>query len=215
MNEFQHFMDIHGLRTQDVIFVRYGSRVYGTDSDKSDYDYLAIVPNDSKADTGTEFYKNDTNIHVFNRGDFQQQLNDHKIHALEAYYLPVPDEDDPCVKNQFHFQLDLGKLRESISEKASHSFVKAKKKIEVEKDYYIGWKSLFHSLRILNFGTQIATVGSIENYSAANQYWFDILHAQQYNWEYFKHRYQSIYNKLSTQFKLVAPKKDCVSKNKN
>lgn len=201
MNAIEYFKAAYGLRDQDVILVPYGSRVYGTHSDKSDYDYIAIVPENRRADTGTEYFHDDTNIHIYNRYDFQDQLRRHKIHTLEAYFLP-----DGLVRSQFEFRLDPVVLRHELSAKASNSFVKAKKKIEKEKDYYIGWKSLFHSLRILNFGAQIATTGKIENYGAMNQIWLDILAAQAYNWVYFKEKYQPEYNRLATEFKKLAPK---------
>ena len=201
MTDLEYFKATYGLRDCDVLIIPYGSRVYGTHNDNSDYDYMAIVPANRRANTGEEYRKNVTNVHIYNRYDFQQQLEQHKIHALEGYYLP-----DALIKSQFNFKLDLGKLRHELSAKSSHSFVKSKKKIEVEKDYYIGWKSLFHSLRILNFGIQIATFGKIKDYGAINQYWFDIRDAQQYNWDYFKQKYQPIYNQLATEFRKAAPK---------
>ena len=100
----------------------------------------------------------------------------------------------------------MSELRTTISEKASHSFVKAKKKIDKEHDYYVGWKSLFHSLRILNFGIQVASKGKIYDYSAANPIWFEIRDAQRYTWDYFKDKYQPVYNELATEFKKLAPK---------
>lgn len=190
----KHFEEQYGLT--NYILVPYGSRVYGTNTDKSDYDYICIAQG---LMTGEEYRHNDVNIHLYNPIDFQIQLHDHKIHALESYYHP----DNQCKK--FDFSLDLSKLRHELAQKASHSFVKAKKKIEVEKDFYIGWKSLFHSLRILTFGKSIATTGKID-FSEANGYWYDILNAQQYNWPYFKEVYQPIYNNLSSEFKKVAPK---------
>ena len=201
MDPLTYFRATYGLREQDVLFVPYGSRVYGTAGKDSDEDYLAIVPANRRADTGEEYQRDNVNIHIFNRRDFQDQLNRHKIHALEAYYLP-----DGRVAKEFTFALDLGTLRSELSQKASHSFVKAKKKLEVEKDYYIGWKSLFHSLRILIFGTQIASTGRLSNYAAANRFWFEIRDAQQYNWEYFKDKYQPVYNSLATEFRKAAPK---------
>lgn len=201
MNTIEHFKFTYGLRDEDLFLFPYGSRVYGTHSVNSDYDYIAVVPPNRKADTGEEYRNGNLNIHMYNRLHWQDQLDQHKIHALEAYFLP----DGVCFKN-FKFKLDLVKLRNELSQKASHSFVKAKKKIEVEKDFYIGWKSLFHSLRILNFGIQIASKGKIEDYSAANHYWKEILEAQQYNWDYFKQKYQPEHNKLSTEFRKLAPK---------
>ncbi len=193
------FLTTYRLKRQDVLFVPYGSRVYGTASKDSDEDYIVIVPNSHK--TGEEYWKDNVNVHIFNKRDFQEQLNNHKIHALEAYFLPYSGVD-----KQFSFALDLSKLRSEISAKASNSFVKAKKKLEVEKDYYLGWKSLFHSLRILVFGKQIASEGKFSNYSAANRYWLEIRDAQQYNWQYFKDMYQPVYNNLATEFRKVAPK---------
>lgn len=201
MDGLEYFKARYGLRDSDVIFFPYGSRVYGTDSEKSDYDYQAVVPANRRADTGEEFVHGNVNVHIYNRHDWQDQLRRHKIHVLEAYYLP-----DGICRREFPFTLDLAQLRHSLSEKASHSFVKAKKKIEKEKDFYIGWKSLFHSLRILNFGIQIASKGKIEDYSAANHFWFDILNAGQYDWSYFKEKYQSVYNELATEFRKAAPK---------
>jgi hypothetical protein len=138
---------------------------------------------------------------VFNRNDWQRQLNDHKVHALEAYFLP-----DGICRGQFQLKINLKVLRNTLSEKASHSFVKAKKKIDKEKDFYVGWKSLFHSLRILNFGAQIAETGAINDYAAANHHWFDILHNPQYEWAYLEEKYKPIYNELATRFRKAAPK---------
>lgn len=201
MDDTEYFKTTFGLRNEDVLLVPYGSRVYGTYSDKSDHDFLVIVPENSKIDTGTELKKNNNSFHVFNSRDFAKQLEIHKIHALEGYFHP-----DGLLKQHFQFKLDKIALRHELSEKANHSFVKAKKKIEVEKDFYIGWKSLFHSLRILCFGIQIANEGTIYDFSAANHYWVEIRDAQQYNWDFFKEKYQPEYNKLASYFRKLAPK---------
>lgn len=200
MDGLEYFKARYGLRDQDVLIYPYGSRVYGTQSEKSDYDYIAIIPANRSADTGTEFQHNNINVHMYNRRDFQEQLHRHKIHALETYFLP-----NGCAKH-FQFKLNLGILRNELSAKSSHSWVRAKKKIDVEKDYYIGWKSLFHALRILTFGAQIVEKSAIVDFGAANPYWFEILQAGQYNWDYFKKRYQPEYNRLATQFRKLAPK---------
>jgi predicted nucleotidyltransferase len=201
MTDIEYFRATYGLREEDVLLIPYGSRVYGTHKDNSDHDFIGIVPANRMADTGTEYRWNSLNVHIYNRYDFQNQLLRHKIQTLEAYFLP-----ESQVSTQFKFELDLVKLRCELSEKSSHSFVKAKKKIDKEKDFYVGWKSLFHSMRILIFGTQIASKGKIYDYSAANYLWDEIIQAQQYSWDYFKTRYQPIYNNLATEFRKLAPK---------
>lgn len=202
-------MDIDQLKKQfiqkynldsNTIFFLYGSRLYGTNKPESDYDFISVVSNDSSVPTGTEYRNGNIDIHVYKFDDFQEQLNLHKIQMLECWYQP-----DSIAPKHFKFKLNLPTLRESLSEKASHSFVKAKKKIEVEKDYYIGWKSLFHSLRILNFGIQIVKFNRIY-FTQFNDHWYDILNANQYDWAYFKETYQPIYNSLASEFRKLAPK---------
>jgi hypothetical protein len=56
------------------------------------------------------------------------------------------------------------------------------------------------------FGTQLAKHGKIIDYSCANHYWEEIYTNPSLNWDDYKEIYQPIYNKLSTDFRLVAPK---------
>ena len=123
MSPLEYFKATYGLRDCDLLLIPYGSRVYGTYSDKSDYDYIAIIPKHYNELTGTEWYKNNINIHIFNEYDFQKQLNVHKIHTLEGYF-----NSSEC-QTRFSFQLDKSLLRHELSQKSSHSFVKAKKKL--------------------------------------------------------------------------------------
>lgn len=201
MEGIEYFKARYGLRDQSVLIFPYGSRVYGTAKADSDHDYNAVILDKRNIETGEEYRHGDTNVHMYTKNDWQHQLNEHKIHTLEAYYLP-----DGICRNHFNFDLDLPRLRATLSEKASHSFVKAKKKIEKERDFYIGWKSLFHSLRILTFGAQIAEMGRITDYSAANHFWTEILTEPHYEWEWYKDKYQPVYNELATKFRKVAPK---------
>jgi len=133
-------------------------------------------------------------------------LDEHEISALECLFLPPSPPFVMLNKLNYEFKLDLPKLRKAISHKSSNSFVKCKKKLEVEHDYYIGKKSLWHSLRMLMFGTQIAKFGEIVNYCEANKFWKEIVMSERNDWLYFKEKYQPIFNELSTEFRKVAPK---------
>lgn len=201
MDGIEKFKTTYSLRDQAVLLFPYGSRVYGTANEKSDYDYNAVTLEQKIVQTGEEYRHDNINIHIFDRNDWQRQLSQHKIHTLEAFFLP-----EGVCKKYFNLKVNLKLLRSTLSEKASHSFVKAKKKIDVEKDYYSGWKSLFHSLRILTFAIQIAETGRINDYSAANHYWFEIVGNPQYEWSPYEEKYKSIYNELATKFRKAAPK---------
>lgn len=180
-----------------MIMVTYGSYVYGTESDKSDLDVINVGDTfDHVSTIGKISFESITAEH------FQQMLDENKIKALEVFF----HKEQALIEAGYKLTIDLQKLRTEISSVASNSWVKAKKKIEVEKDYYIGQKSLFHSLRILMFGIQVAKTGRISNFSCANHYFKDIVREQNTEWLPLKEKYQPIYNALSTEFKKLAPK---------
>lgn len=105
---------------------------------------------------------------------------------------------------------DNAKIRKEFSSKASNSFVKCKKKLEVEaikgnaeQNIYIGKKSLWHSLKIFIFGIELCETNEIhlEN-KILEEYYNDII-TNEYTWEELKEKYQPIYNSLHSKFKLV------------
>lgn len=185
----------------------YGSRVYGCSSPQSDYDFIAVYDYDSPGDAD-EFKSSRTmiNISVYSPTRFATMLGDHEISAIECISLP---EDDILInKCQHPFLLSLPQLRKSISEKTSHSYVKAKKKLTVEKDLdpYRGKKSLFHAFRIAKFGCQIAKYGKIVDFTEANYYWKDIVLNEHNDWQFYHNKYKKEFNELMTEFRKLCPK---------
>lgn len=177
----------------------YGSRVYGTATEHSDFDYIAVM------DKSSPFYQEqildgEININCYSPEEFEERLKLHEISILECYFL----DKDLVLKEtiQFEFTLDLKQLRDNLSQKASLAFVKAKKKI-IDIELYIGQKSLFHSLRILDYGIQIAQESKIKDYSSMNKFWDDIKKVSSV--EEVK-EYQKQYNELKSKFRLVCPK---------
>src|SRR5437764_9853414 len=147
------------ITEQIIVVYKYGSTVYGTHNHKtSDNDYIVVVKGDGEFSYDV---KDIDDYHVYSESAFIKKIEEHHIAILECIFQ---HEHDPYVK---HFRLDKEKLRRSISAISSNSFVKCKKKL-AEDDVYIGLKSLFHSLRILMFGIQIAKTGKIYDYSCAN-----------------------------------------------
>jgi len=194
------------LNSKNVLNIyQYGSLAYNCKGKNSDNDYIVVVSDNS---VHPEQLKIDNNDYSFySEFMFREMIQRHEISALECLFLDPQFIVKETVK--FEFTLDLNQLRESISQKSSNSFVKAKKKLIVKKDYdpYVGKKSLFHSLRIILFGIQIAQWGKITNYEAANIYYDDIVKSEIVEWEYFKNKYQPIYNNLKTEFRKLAEKK--------
>lgn len=182
----------------------YGSHVYGTNNEYSDKDYICVNENQKEDVIQKNINGNDFNIYSLNH--FKEKLENHDITILECIFLNDNFKEKEEIK--LEFILNKTKLRDSISKTSSNSFVKAKKKLTIEKDLdpLIAKKSLFHSLRILIFGIQIAEKGKIYDYTEANKYYKEIFKDNFNNWEQYKEKYQPIYNTLKTKFKIVCPK---------
>lgn len=198
----------------------YGSQVYGTNNENSDEDYLIVG-----GYTAREYKEDNKNIRIFPLQDFIVFLEMHEPIALECIsmlklndkkHVKVLDTKFSVIINHYYNNtFNLTKLRKAFSQKASNSLVKAKKKVLYEnEDYYIGMKSLYHSIRLFYFGIQIAKTNYIYNFSESNYIWYDIL-----NYEYdFKivdnendykaltEKWKKLYNEKHSEFK------ECTSK---
>lgn len=193
---------------------RFGSHVYGTNNEFSDEDFVCIV--------GHKVISEDINIHIYSKKEFQDFLNNHDIQALEMYFLP--DEFKLKEAITFQFELDKSKLRHSISTVANGAWVKGKKKLLVQADYnkLLAIKSIFHSLRILDYGIQIATKGKISDYASMNKILFELFElAKKYDheplWNKIEDTYKATFNAMKSTFVALCPKgynKNDVKRNK-
>ena len=186
----------------DVVKVyQYGSRVYGTNTNESDYDFIAISNNES--DHGNYTWDN-IDVTVYSFDIFQSRINKHEISALECIWV---DND-----NLFTFTLDKAILRDAISAKTSHCWVKGKKKITVGSvppkplDKYIGLKSIFHAFRICDYGIQIAEFGKIVDYSRANHMWISLCNCANDSWDDIYNKYKTLFNNKISEFRIHCPK---------
>ena len=196
-------------KAQEVIenalnIYHYGSFVYGTFKEGiSDKDYIVIVPDEYKDFDLSQFEQNNNQYSIYTKSTWQQKLDNNDVEAIESYFLPEKYK----VKETEYFKTNINpeKIRENFSRVASNSFVKCKKKLTVEKDYNprVGKKSLWHSLRIIDFGTQILKTGQIYNYGSMNHLHDDIVNGQRNDWEFFKEKYQPVYNAMKTNFRLA------------
>ena len=186
----------------------YGSTVYGTDNLMSDRDFILVDGSVERTKKEQDSFAG-VDFNFYGGLDWVKKLHNHDIDALECHFLPKEMKINEPYK--YDFYLNLSQLRKSISTSSNHSWVKAKKKIIVENDHHSGLKSLFHSLRILNFGIQIATHGTIKDYSAANDYMSQIQSAYRApregdTWQILHDKFKPEFNRLSTEFKKLAPK---------
>ena len=203
----------------------YGSVVYGTLTEFSDHDVVAIVDDEidlSEYTNGIFEYHWDEHPlcpdslknqdwQFINERRWIEMIKAHHIVWLECYSLPkehiLKGNPDDYMK---YFTLDKWTLRQVISQIASNAWAKAGKKMTVEKDFdlYRGQKSLFHSLRIMMFGIQIARDGRITDYKEANYLWDEIYKMGNCGWPVYAEKYKALSNKLHSDFVALCPKPD-------
>lgn len=219
------FEDFKTLYDNCIVCFLRGSYVYGTSSPKSDIDHIMVVPDeyedklkslfpDSEYDE-YEFVINDLDYQIMTDRKFIEKVLLHDVVAIEGLYLSekLYNNFNPVVKGSLDrykqiFTLDKWKLRQAFSHVASNSWVKAKKKMTVEKDYdmYIGQKSLFHSLRLLHFAIDICEKGEID-YTGCVGLYNEIMYMQDPTWDKYYEKYHQMYNNLKTYFRILAERK--------
>lgn len=189
----------------------YGSVVYETASECSDIDYICIVNSENSKFNGEQvsFYINNIkqDVQFVTASHFQALLSSHSIWAVECFFLPKSHK--LIETTQFTFSLDKSLLRRSFSATSSNSWAKCFKKIEVENEPYIGLKSLFHSLRILMFGIELAENNTItlnnQNINKLYKEIMSLMYTDNCNKLFIKQKYQPLFNSLSSHFRKVAP----------
>ena len=178
----------------------FGSRVYGTSGYGSDWDFIMIANN---AVSNQEIRSGDFNIHVIVPDEFSKMLKEHHPGAIECFF--APNEFRLLETIKFDFKISIPSLRHSFSHVSSNSWVKCKKKLE-QGDYYIGVKSLFHSLRIPMFGIQISRDGYISDFSCANRINDILFSRNDWTWEELDVKFRPLKNQILTDFRKVTQK---------
>lgn len=188
---------------------RFGSIVYETNNINSDEDYIVVLKDNSI------YIPDDINIQCFTKEQFIFAIYNHDIQVLECLFLSESNIIKQDIDFSKYFDLNLNNLRKSISTISSKSWVKGKKKLIISADYdkYLGIKSIFHSLRIIDFGIQIGLHGKITNYSSMNWLWFELLKLyEKYDrnelWDVISDRYKSLNNEKHSKFKILSPKEN-------
>lgn len=190
---------LHPSRVFNVTI--FGSQVYGTANPESDWDIIIVANNSVES---TEIRNGKFNIHIYTPDKFKEDLEWHRINNLECIYAPKWAKLKESITYP-DFRINLAKLRHATSHISSNSWVKAKKKLELNIDYGIGVKSLFHSMRIPMFATQIATYGKIKDYSCANFIW-DRISKKKWTWIELDIEFRELRNNILTNFRQVAEK---------
>lgn len=188
---------VHPLKVRNVYI--YGSRVYGTARESSDWDIIMVASNllaheEFKKKIGDHL----VNIHVITPDKFKDGLMNHDIMNLECVF--APDWAVLQSKLSFEFTLNIKKLIKNNLAQSYSSWNGGKMKL-FDGDIYRGLKSVFHSLKMLKFAIQIAEHGKITDFSEANYLYSEINDCDEIDWDYFKDKYLPLKVELENKLK--------------
>lgn len=180
----------------------YGSRIYGTNREDSDWDLMVILQDESEflpgGVTDKYFEVGIFDLTVMKLQTLVAQIEAHNMQRLELIWSPVSGLMARDLKQFFH--LDLKLLRTAVSTISNKCMGYAKILWLKEEDVAKSKKNIFHSIRYCLFGTQIAVHGRIINYSVANQYLTEMMADNEEDWNQINHRYGLIARQMHKIF---------------
>lgn len=149
----------------------YGSRVYGTATEESDYDFIVVLKRgvlESGAFRQNAISDDSGNIQgvLYSRGGFIDAINNYEIGALECLSLPT----DQVILRKWPFKV-TGWHQKTMVKKviAKASASRHVADLQAKSGYKDrAKKGMFHALRILHFGLQLKEHQKIIDFSACN-----------------------------------------------
>ena len=195
------FLDTLLLDDRVLNIYVFGSHLYECNRPDSDIDLIVVTTNDYGQD-GETITDGNCDFSIYSDDSWKLKCENMHINALEVIST---QKEEFILKEtkRFLVNMDLIKLRESISATVSNSWAKANKKLNVEKDYnpHIAKKSLWHCFRILMYGIQYAKYRTIINFQEANNLYNEIVLNECSDWKFYKNKYQERLNNMRTEFR--------------
>ena len=170
----------------------YGSRIYGTNKSSSDLDAMVVA---SSMNMDKEIKDATYNIHIVTPDAFVDRMKDYRMVYLECIFAPQSAILQEKRDLKGDFAIDREVVKKHILSQSHDSWVKAKMKFK-EMDILRGTKSVFHSLRILDFGEQLVKNGRIVDFSSANKYWQELDSCNCVKWDLVKEKFLDLKRRM-------------------
>lgn len=178
---------------------QFGSRVYGTNNDKSDFDVAIVFDGYFPAKKNTLTYgKFDVNF--FSLKEFTELMEQHKMNILENVFAPRANVLLEKVDFRAMFKLDKVKLKDTLKFTVEECITTANRLWD-EGVFMKAKKKVFHAIRFTVLATQIARHGTIQNISEANGVFRDLMKARMNTREEFQKFYNPILSQAVNAFK--------------
>lgn len=192
----KEILDKFDIALSDILCVYpYGSRVYGNHVDDSDHDWVivyrsSLLPSGAFRDNAISSDHLKTHQAVcYSRSGFRNAIDIYDIVALECIFLP----NGFALMENMKFPIRKWVPREmasAIITKASASWHLAKMYSDDDERTK---RNVYHALRILKFGEQMAETGRITDFSSTNDLKRQIMDDN----DFHRDKYLSLFNDAS------------------
>jgi len=176
----------------------YGSRVYGTAKEWSDYDYVIVfkstLPSGAFKDNAISSKNKMIQGTCYSRAGFIDALNNYQISALECFFLP----EDKIIQKKMNFSLkplDKRALVKNIIATASSCWHNAILSHQNDNEEFAK-KNVYHAIRILHFGLQILRDGKITNYGRMNDFKGEVYGDKDFHVKTYFNKFLTLSDKL-------------------
>jgi hypothetical protein len=185
---------LHPYKVRNIYL--FGSRVYLNCHEDSDYDIVVVA---STLLAKQEIRHENLNIHIHTPDVFLDELREYQMQSLECVFAPpFARIQEKLILPDKNFSLKMEMLKYKGMNQSYTAFHKAKERI-IDGEIYRGVKSLWHSIRILQFFKQIVLNGKITDFTSANPIWNMILEDLETHgdggdddWDFYKAKYLPI-----------------------
>jgi hypothetical protein len=169
--EAKEILEKLNIPENDVVNIYpYGSKVYGTDNEDSDDDFIivykaAMLPNGAFRNNAISSADKKIQAVCYSRGGFQDAINNYEIGALECISLP----DSMAIMKKWKFSIQRWEEKEMVKKiitKASASWHLAQLQFE-DDEVEMAKKGVYHAIRILYLGLQLKQFKKIVTFSEA------------------------------------------------
>ncbi len=203
--------------------IPYGSIIYGNKR-ASDFDAVVIIDSEDTYIQNTDV-ESHYDFFVIDKHKFKNNVVNNQVKEMELIH--TPHDKITFLHSDFKEEFESYKdipikrdiIRENFSQLTSNSYVKAKKKLILEKDFdeMVSLKSLWHSIRLLDFATQIINKNSID-YTTCNNLYNNITQdysntqhfTKEEQWNFLHQKYRPIYNEYHSKLKILCPKNNSI-----
>ena len=173
-----------------------GSHLWGTCHKHSDWDLL-IVLDKLSTPKPLNLHKNNLEAFILSLEQYSELIQAHSMQVLITVWLPAHCVLKETINPRERFHLSRPALAASLQHSKERDLRVAEKHFH-KKDSKQSKKVLLHCVRYLSLGAQIASHGSIGDYTSANEYRDLILGNYSSEWSDLMASIQHIIDQLQT-----------------